>query len=176
MPLFDRLALSDERDLATVFASAPPPRFDAIAGWTWRGYNIDPITRFLGIRKFMKAFFTTEHGAEGCNLRVFQSALAAPWVPRTRHGKPDAFAFYLVSDQDEPRRLEANPRALVIDYAASPRNPVYHVERVIRDYLVQPEAGDPDVLLGRAYLGIGRMRLASSFFVIARAGPFTWPV
>ena len=173
---FEQLVRSDDRTLDKIFAASPAPAFDALVGFEWRGWNTDPNLKYLGLKKFIKAFFRAEHGDEGCNVKVFQNALADPWKPRTRRGKLDAFAFYLVRSQDERTRLARNPRALLIDYAASRRNPVYHVERTIRDYLVQPYAEDRDTMLGRAYVGIGRARFASSFFVIERGAPFSWPV
>jgi hypothetical protein len=173
---FDRLASSDDQTLDKLFASSPPPVFDALVGYRWRGYNTDPNLRYLGLKKFIKAFFRAEHGDEGCNIKVFQDAITEPWRPRTRRGKIDAFAFYLVRPQSARTRLARNGSALLIDYGASSRNPIYHVERTILDYLVQPFAEDPDVMLGRAFVGFGRMRMASSFFVLHRDAPFVWPV
>lgn len=173
---YERLARSDDRTLGALFASSPAPSFDTLAGFEWRGWNTDPNLKYLGLKKFVKAFFQAEHGDEGCNIKVFQNDFAEPWKPRTRHGRIDAFAFYLVRPQDARTRLEQSPRALLIDYGASPRNPIYHVERTIRDYLVQPSPDEPDVMLGRAFVGIGRARFASSFFVVQRGAPFTWPV
>ena len=174
--LFDRLARSDDRTLEALFAASAAPSFDALVGYEWRGWNTDPNLKYLGLKKFIKAFFRDAHGDEGCNIKVFQNALEAEWKPRTRRGKIDAFAFYLVRPQDDRTRIALNPRALLIDYGASPRNPPYHVERTIRDYVVQPDAGEPDLMLGRAYVGVGRLRVASSFFVIWRGAPFSWPV
>ena len=165
---FDRLCRADERTLAELFASAPPPTFDAINGFWWRGFNTQARLRLLRLRKFIKAFFRDERGDEGCNIKVAQNDLTQPWLPRLRGGRLQPFAFYTVHAQDERTRLKANPNALVIDYAATPRNPRYHIERLILDYVVQP-FDDPDVLLGRAYVGVGRARMASSFFVIGRS-------
>ena len=173
---FDRLVASDDQTLDELFTSSPPPAFDTLVGFQWRGYNTDPNLRYLGLKKFIKAFFRAEHGDEGCNVKVFQNALTEPWRPRTRAGKVDAFAFYLVGPQTARTRLVRNSSALLIDYAASPRNPVYHVERTIRDYVVQPFGDDRDVMLGRAYVGVGSLRMASSFFVIHRDATFSWPV
>jgi hypothetical protein len=173
---FEQLSRSSDRELEALFAASPPPDFDSLVGFEWRGYNTDPNLRYLGLKKFIKTFFRAQYGDEGCNIKVFQNAFTEAWTPRMRQGKVDAFAFYLVRPQDTPTRLERNPRALLIDYAASPRNPVYHVERTIRDYLVRPVPDDPDVMLGRAFVGIGRVRVVSSFFLIQRGAPFTWPV
>jgi hypothetical protein len=173
---FARLARSDDRSLEEMFTSSPPPPFATLVGFQWLGYNTDPNLRYLGLRKFIKAFFRAEHGDEGCNVKVFQNAFTEPWKPRTHGGKIDAFAFYLVRPQGSRTRLARNPHALLIDYGASPRNPFYHVERTIRDYLVQPFADDPDVMLGRAFVGLGGARFASSFFVIERDAQFAWPL
>ncbi len=175
-PVFERLARSDDRTLGALFAASPASPFDSIAGYEWRGWNTDPRLRYLGLQKFVKAFFRAEHGDEGCSIKVFQNPFGDPWKPRTRQGRLDAFAFALVRPQDARTRLERNPRALLIDHGASPRNPLHHLERTIRGYLVQPSADEPDVMLGRAFVGIGRARFASSFFVIQRGAPFAWPL
>lgn len=172
---FTDLARSSDRELGDLFAKSPPPDYAGLTGFMWRGYNTDSKLRFLGLRKFIKAFFRAEHGSEGCNVKVAQNPFAEPWIVRERKGRPDAFAFYLVSAQTRATRLAGNPSALLIDYAASPRNPAYHVERTIRDYLVQPSSGEPDVLLGRAFVGVGAFRVPSSFFVLERLAPFRWP-
>lgn len=173
---YERLAHSDDRTLDELFAASLAPSFEALVGYRWRGWNTDPNLKYLGLKKFIKAFFRAEHGDEGCNVKVRQNAFAEPWIPRRRHGHDDAFAFYLVRTQSAGTRIARNPGALLIDYAASSRNPAYHIERTIRDYIVQPFSDDADVMLGRAFVGIGRMRVASSFFVIERAEPFAWPL
>jgi hypothetical protein len=173
--LFERLARSGDQELEAVFAASVAPEFDSLTGFMWSGFNTDPNLRYIGIRKFIKAFFRAEYGEEGCNVRVAQNPLGSPWLVQRRNGKPNAFAFYLVSAQTPSARLARNPNALLIDYAGSPRNPAYHVERIIRDYLVRPDPSEPDVLLGRAFVGFGRLRFASSFFVLERLGPFAWP-
>ncbi len=63
------------------------------------------------------------------------------------------------------------PNGILLDYGASPRNHRLAPERVLRDYLVQPYADDPDLLLGKAYLAFGSWRVASNFFVLGRLSP-----
>ncbi len=41
--------------------------------------------------------------------------------------------------------------------------------KVLRDYVVQPDAHDPNVMLGKAYIALGPLRLYSNFFVIERS-------
>lgn len=175
-PVFERLARADDATLDRLFATAAAPSFDELVGHEWLGFNTDPLLARLGLRKFTKAFFRADHGDEGCNIKIWQDGLDAPWRPRLLRNAVDTFAYYLVRQQDERTRLPRNQGALVIDYAASPRNPPWHIERIIRDYLVRPVADEPDVMLGRAFLGVGRARVASTFFVLERGGPFGWPV
>jgi hypothetical protein len=166
-----RLARSDNRTLDSIFATAAAPAFETLVDFQWRGYNTDPNLRVLGLRKFIKAFFRGRNGDEGFNVKVEQNRLSEPWLARLRNGRLDAFAFYLVGPQDDRTHLDRNPSALLIDYAATPRNPKWHVERMIRDYLVQPDPDNPDLMLGRAFLGVGRARLPSSYFVLERLAP-----
>jgi hypothetical protein len=45
---------------------------------------------------------------------------------------------------------------------------------VLRDYVVQPDPRNPDVLLGKAFLAIGPMRFYSNFFVLERLRRGAW--
>jgi hypothetical protein len=63
---------------------------------------------------------------------------------------------------------------LLLNYGASLRNPRRGVERLLRDYLVQPYAQNPDLLLGKAYFAFGSRRVFSNFFVIERLRPTDW--
>jgi hypothetical protein len=170
--LFERLARSDNAGLDAIFRRSPPPEYEQLVGYQWRGWNTDPNLRYLGLRKFIKAFFRGEYGEEGCNVRVAQSDLSEPWRQLLRNGRIRPYAFYAVGAQTTATRQPANPRALLLDYGASARNPWWHIERRIRDYLVRPSADEPDVMLGRAWLGFGTVRFASSFFVIERFAEF----
>jgi hypothetical protein len=169
---YDRLATASNRALTEIFRRSPPAAFDDIVGWQWRGWNTDPNLRYLGLSKFIKGFFRGENGDEGSNVRVRQSGLHDPWQPILRDGRIQPWAFYLVRPQQPATRITLNPRALLLDYGATPRNPWFHIERRIRDYLVQPSADEPDLLLGRAWLGFGSWRFPSSFFVLERWKPF----
>jgi len=44
----------------------------------------------------------------------------------------------------------------------------------LRDYVVQPDPADPDLLLGKAYLALGPFRVPSNFFVIERLRRTSW--
>jgi len=60
------------------------------------------------------------------------------------------------------------PNALLLDYA-SQKNYLFEPSRRLRDYLVQVYPDNPDLLLGKAYVALGPVRLPMSFFVLERS-------
>ena len=111
---FERLALSDNQTLEPLLAAGRPPSFDALIDFEWHGYNTDSNLRFLGLRKFSKAFFRAEHRDQGCNIKVTQNVLTDPWLPRLRGGAIDAYAFFLVRLPDTRTHLAGNPGAVAL--------------------------------------------------------------
>src|SRR5439155_21898284 len=108
------------------------------------------------------------------NIPVAQNELDGPWLPKPTPANPRRFAFYTVTRVDPHTIDNLYPQAILLDYGASPRNPPGAVERRLRDYVVQPDSANADLLLGKAYFAFGRVRLASNFFLIERLGPSGW--
>jgi hypothetical protein len=112
-------------------------------------------------------------GVGGYNIPPKQTGLDGEWIQTPSPEAPKRFGFYRVA----PVRTDAvdnfYPKALLLDYGASRRNAAWKPERLLRDYLVQPDEGNPDVLLGKAYLALPR-RLPMSFFVIERLRRTDW--
>ena len=153
------------------------PSLSGIVGYEYRGYNIAPTTALLGIRKFIKAFFTTPDGeVYGCNTPVAQNGLNGPWIARPSEAAPRRYAFFSVTPVDPEARDNAYLHALLIDYGRG-GNPLYDPSRYLRDYLVRRMPGSDDLLLGKAYMAIGPARIPASFLclsAIARCpGPFS---
>ena len=46
--------------------------------------------------------------------------------------------------------------------------------KVLRDYLVTPDASQPDILLGKAFMQLGPFRLFSNYFVVERLRKAVW--
>jgi hypothetical protein len=168
------VAMSDDA-LERVFREADGPAPEALIGWEWRGFNTPWWTRMLGIQKFIKAFDTTTRGVEGYNVRVGQRGLDAPWTQKPSPDEPRMFGFFDVTRVDPKSRDARYPRALLLNYGTSPRNRLHKVDdltmKVLRDYVVQPDPRDPNVMLGKAYIALGPLRLYSNFFVIERLRP-----
>jgi len=171
---YEGLARSSNHVLAAIFDSGVEPSLDALEGYEWRGYNIALLVRLLGIQKFIKGFFRLDGLIEGYNIPVQQNGLNGPWIHQPSVENPKRYAFYVVTHVDTTSPDNLYPQALFLNYGASPRNPRRAVERLLRDYLVQPDPQNPDLLLGKAYFAFGRWRVFSNFFVIERLRPTDW--
>lgn len=157
---FTELSRMETDELETLFASAATPRLDVLPGWEWRGWNAPFFTRLLGIQKFIKGFFEGPDGVEGYNIPVRQGGFVDTWQKK---GKP--FGFFRVSREGD---------AILLDYGASRRNAAWRPERLIRDYLVQPDPRNEDVLLGKAFLRLGGPKVFSNFFILERLAKTSW--
>lgn len=155
--------------LEDVFVRAATPALSSLAGWEWRGLNTPPWFRLLGIKKFIKGFYKDEGGAVwGYNCPVEQNRTREPWIAKPTDAAPKRFGFYSVTPVDPIARDNRYLHALLLDYGKG-ENPRFDPSAGLRDYLVQPEAGNPDVLLGKAYYAVGPLRLpTASFFILER--------
>jgi hypothetical protein len=173
---FLELARSSASELEGLLRSGQPPETQRLVGIEFRGANIGRLPRRLGLQKFIKGFFDGPDCVEGYNVTVSQNGLNAPWSPMPSHAQPRRFGFYLVTPVREHQggRDTRYPNAVLLNYGASPRNPRLRVERALRDYLVIPDPERADVLLGKAYIAAGPLRLPVGFFVIECMQPSHW--
>jgi len=171
---YEGLALSSNQALEKIFISGIEPTLEPLVGYEWRGYNIALLARLLGIQKFIKGFFRLDGLIEGYNIPVQQNGLTGPWIHQPSVENPKRYAFYVVTRVDTTSPDNLYPHALFLNYGASLRNPRRAVERLLRDYLVQPDPQNPDLLLGKAYFAFGPWRVFSNFFVIERLRPTDW--
>lgn len=155
------------------FLRGTTPSVDSLAGWEWRGLNTPPWFRLLGIKKFIKGFYKDESGQVwGYNCPVEQNATTGPWVAKPDDANPKRFGFYTVSPVDPTARDNRYLHALLLDYGKGRHlssRPRFDASAGLRDYLVQVDPNDPDVLLGKAYYAAGPLRLPTySFFILER--------
>jgi hypothetical protein len=157
------LAALTKPELEQVFATGSPPEATAITGFEFLGFNHPRATAMLGIRKFIKVFYLDESGRPfGCNTPVVQNGLGAEWIARPTPGNPKRYAFFQV--------LAGESDGLLLDYGRG-GNPRLDAANILRDYLVRPDAGNDDLLLGKAFFVAAGRRLAHSFFIIERSRP-----
>lgn len=173
-PLYQDLTRLSDGELEKLFAAGQAPALDSLAGWEWRGWNVPWFTKLLGIKKFIKGFFAGPSGVEGYNIPPRQNLLTEEWEALPSPEAPKRFGFYLVGPVDKGAVDNLYPDALLLDYGASPRNAWYRPERVLRDYLAQPDPKNPDLLIGKAYLALGGTRVPSNFFIIERLRKTEW--
>ncbi len=152
------------------------PRIAALAGWEFQGFNVPSVTAVLGFQKFKKGFYLRdgeEAGAGRChgyNVFVEQNDLHQPWLPRPSEGMPKRHGFYDVYPASESPKPALYPNGLSIDYGVE-QNSIVNPERLIRDYLVQPDPADPDVYLGFATIALGFTTVRFGFFILDRDQP-----
>jgi hypothetical protein len=163
---FAALCNATEAELRRIFKESAKPDAKQLAGWAFKGRNVGPIPKAAGIERFVKCFFELEGSVEveGCNLWVRPFGAGRNWelANRPPHG------FYVVRTEWQPSWGPSQKNAVMIDYAASLRNHRLNPERLIDDYLVQPDPDDPHVYLGKAFIGLGGLKVFSNYFVLLR--------
>lgn len=168
---FQHVAALDRPALEDLMRKGERPELNALPGWEYYGLNIGVPARLLGIQKFIKGFHWTASGqACGYNVRVKQNGLAAPWVARPDDGAPRRFGFYRVLPVDATARDSAYPQALLLDYGQGANGRLNPLS-ALRDYLVRCSPGSDDVLLGKAFMAVGRHRVPVGYFLLERYRP-----
>jgi hypothetical protein len=157
------LTRRSSRELEETFLRGHMPDLEALVGWEFRGMNVGRLPRLARIRKFVKGFERRDADKVfGYNRPVEQNQASEPWHPGERR-----FGWYRVAPVDPTARDSAYLHAALLDYGRG-GNPLWDPSRGLRDYLVQIEAGDRDLYLGKAFYAIGPARLPLSFFVLER--------
>lgn len=155
-------------ELEKIFVRGATPDLDALVGWEFRGINhlplnVLPIANLLGIKKFVKGFFRTEEGrVMGYNSPTKNNALDGRW-----HVAAKRFGFYEVYPVDATARDNKYLHAVLLDYGKG-ENPALDPSQVLRDYVVQVDAKNPDLFLGKAYGAFGPLRIPTNFFILER--------
>jgi hypothetical protein len=117
----------------------------------------------LGIRKFIKAFFTVPGDvAFGCNAPVEQNGLDGEWLAEPDEANPKRYGFFRVGV------------VLLLDYSRGHNKP-YDPSGLLRDDVVRVDPGSDELLLGKAYLALWPVRVPVCFFLLERCGPTAVP-
>lgn len=162
-PRLGELTALPRRALERLFCAGTAPSIDDLVGWEFRGVNPPALLRAIGAGRFVKGFVRGELGAEGYNVLCSQG----DWRRRRFRGRDLRHSWF--------RLVEASGRragCVLLDYAASARTARLSPARLFRDFLVHPDPDDRDVLLGKAYVQLGRL-VPVSFFLLERDRPIT---
>jgi len=162
-----RLEQLSARELEQTFRRGSMPDREGLVGWEFRGINRlplnAPVAKLAGIKKFLKGFFRAEDGrVMGYNSPVENNVLDGRWNVAAKR-----FGFYEVYPVDATARDNEYLHAVLLDYGKG-GNKALDPTAGLRDYVVQVDPANPDLLLGKAYYAIGPARVALNFFILER--------
>ena len=158
------------RRLTAIMSQGHQPDLDALCGWEWRGTNLPPTARLLGIRRFIKGFESKDGLVQGYNVSVRGADLGAPWLERRQGDGRREWARFTVSPVVGGRFADA----VLLDYGAV-ASPEPGIARRLRDYVVAVSPHSPHLLLGRAFLSVGRWDVPVGWFALERLHPIHDP-
>ncbi|HEY3359410.1 MAG TPA: hypothetical protein VGQ83_39535 [Polyangia bacterium] len=169
------LCMASPDMLEDVMRRGSTPELERLAGWEFRGYNTPEFAALLGIKKFKKGFYkdganATAGRIQGYNVEVKQSPIGVgdPWVDAMKGADSHKFGWYNVYPVDLSEPDAKYPNAVLINYD-SDKNFKLDPTRLLRDYLVQVYADNPDLYLGKAFIALGPVRVFVSYFVLERS-------
>jgi len=166
---FKSLAMSKNKELDKIFDAGIKPDPKDIAGWEFNGWNTPYFTKLVGIQKFKKGFYEVpDRPGEvmGYNRPMRINSIDHPYQAKPNEHKAKPFGWYTVRPVDPHSRDNKYPHALLLNYGVKKNGPA--PPRVLRDYLVQVDPHNPDLLLGKAYLALGPLRFFSNYFILER--------
>lgn len=165
---FRKMGSRSRSELEAIIQHGEAPEATSMVGWEYRGMNTGPLVKYVGLQKFIKGFFNQPDATiMGYNIAVRQNGVGAPWVSKSINAAPGKFGFYRVCKVDITSMDNRYVNAILLDYSKG-RNGAFNIIGLLRDYLVRIERGSDDLLLGKAYLAIGRKRVMLGYFVLER--------
>lgn len=148
-----------------LFRRGQAPDAAELAGREFRGRNLHPLARRLGVERFRKGFVRRGGGVVGYN-RLPGGARLARVLAIAGGGERPFLRFRVLPARLLRRPL--HPEALAIHYRSAPgRHPASPVGLVV-DYLVRPDPSRPDLLLGKSYAQAGPVRIFLEHFLLER--------
>ena len=164
------LEAMNNTQLEKVFLQGSMPNLAALVGWEFRGMNVPGWARLAGIKKFVKGFFDAGGGiVMGYNCPVAQNGLTESWNFLPSAFAPKRFGFYQVAPVDAASKENKYLHAVLLNYGRG-GNPKLDPSAGLRDYLIQVDADNPDLYLGKAFYAVGPARIATNFFILERLG------
>ncbi len=163
-PAFLELADRSSTALRAAMRRGDRPDPTSLEGWEFRGLNTARWMRLAGADRFVKGFAP----GRGYNRRVERGHRTEPWLPHGGEARAP-WAPFAVTPVDAEAVDNRYLQALLLDYGAVARGPLDPAGR-IRDYLVTVHEAN-GLLLGHAFVALGRTRLHATFFVLEPLRP-----
>ena len=165
--------------LEDVLAAGQAPTPSSLVGHEFRGWNVfgnapaAAVGKTMGIQRFAKGFFIrdgqdpdTAPFFEGYNVKIRRGTRDDAWAD-IKDGVITRHAFYRVYRPGDGNHAGRHPHALFLDYSEGDPRPGLFDGVNLRDYIVQPDPSNPDLLLGKAYFILGPI-VNVNFFVVER--------
>ncbi len=155
------------------------------------GYSIDPRaldnTLYRGVslglpwwaealswKTFAKTFYRgDDDGLYGWNVRLEQTGIQGPIVPKTKGKHPQCFGFYGVTGTDGYHPPHGTEQGLLIQYRFGPNARISPLNWV-RDPLVAIHQDDPSLLLGWSYIHFLGGIWTPSYFALKAESPLDY--
>src|SRR5712692_7780841 len=157
---YETLARANKAELENILLTGTPPDLEELNGYIYCGWNQERIGNLSG-KKFKKGFMKKDGGNFGYNEIVIQDrkGYLGEWDQHLgSDGKPTQLGYFRTSYvKDEPLiKLYQPYRHLAHFNYNIPHMHKWYFSffRVIRDFVVLPNAGDPTLMLCKAYLRI----------------------
>ena len=173
---YEALAIAGNETLEDIFRRGVAPDLETLSGWEFKGYNTLDVTQVLGFRKFKKGFYRANGSGDfsridGYNVKIKQAqvGLEEAWIDVVKGGESVKHGWFDVYPVNLNEVDNKYPRAVLLNYGTADRNPKVDPSRALRDYLVQVYPDNPDLLLGKAYVALGVLRVPVSFFILERS-------
>lgn len=149
------------------------PHLESLAGWEWNGANCVRLYSLVGLRRFVKGFYEgpprvkggPEPFIQGYNISCPRLPDEAPPRLLPSDEAPRRFGFFRVHRVVKGSRDDRYPNALLLDYGLGGNG---FFGPPLRDYLVQVYGDNPDLLVGKAYVALGPLRIPLNYFVLER--------
>jgi len=184
---FASLTSMSMAELEGVLAKGTAPSPSTVCGAEFRGWNVfgnavaATVGKVMGIQRFAKGFFVRDGDPdqapffEGYNVKIRRGGHDEPWAD-LHDGVVTRHAFFRVHRPGEGHHGGRHPHALLLDYSLGDPTPGLLDGKNLKDYVVHPEPGNRDLLLGKAYFILGPI-VNVNFFVCERLRPaaFTPP-
>jgi len=174
---FASLAAASRDTLEQVLLDSTAPDYSKLEGYIYCGWNHEWVAIISG-RKFKKGFRRKDGQTLGYNEIVHQdnAGYEGEWRVRMKDGRPRQLGYFrcsLIADEPPQPLFRPYQHTGHFDYSVPMNRGIHLPFRVIRDFVVLPNAGDHSLMLCKAYfqLGFRRLNIFYCYFLLGHREP-----